>query len=157
MSQPAIAATTPWWKAFWSVTRPCSKPRWESPDPIRGMVVKAFVVLREGTLAERLARRRDPEACETDDCAVQIPGLGSKPGNRAVRTGVTASVPNIIAGASEPDLVIGRGWLLAGMHIDTRNEVEVPGWPRRSSAIITMSNHYFLLIRFLFERYLRKF
>ena len=44
---------------------------------------------------------------------------GSKPGNRAVRTGVTASVHNIIARASEPDLVIGRGWLLAGMHIDT--------------------------------------
>ena len=66
-----------------------------------------------------------------------------------MRTGVTASVRNIIASVSEPDLVIGRGWLLAGMHIDTRDEVEVPGLSPCGSAIITISNHYFLLIRFL--------
>ena len=74
-----------------------------------------------------------------------------------MRTGVTASVRNIIAGASEPDLVIGRGWLLAGMHVDTRDEVEVPGWSPRGSAIITMSNHYFLLIRFPIENIFESF
>ena len=64
---------------------------------------------------------------------------------------------NIIASASEPDLVIGRAWLLASMHIETQDAVEVPGWPPRGSAIITMSNHYFLLIRFLIESILESF
>jgi hypothetical protein len=63
----------------------------------------------------------------------------------------------MIASASEPDRVVGCGWLLAGMHIDTRDEVEVPGWSPRGSAIITMSNHYFLLIRFLFENIFASF
>ncbi len=74
-----------------------------------------------------------------------------------MRTGVTAAVRSIIAGASEPDLVIGRGWLLAGMHIDTRDKVEVPGWSPRGSAIIAITNHYFLLIRFLFESIFESF
>jgi hypothetical protein len=40
-----------------------------------------------------------------------------------VRIGFSASAHDIIASASEPAPVIGRGWLFAGMRIDTGSEI----------------------------------